>query len=332
MWKRKNIWFFCPACDEKLVIGIDAAGTRVDCPECGVRIPVPMRSNAVPAGIKRAGIYAAQAVVVLALIGVAWWKMAGEEPVSNDPPVAAIQPATADVQATNAVLAGAAPPRDINQQLLHDHAKLQGKYDQMLQWMMDNYRGKYPLPERLVNRLKIIPLEENGDVSPDLVELLKLTGDEVAQVKDVINYVRVNIEHAERERARITEQTDGRITYEVPIYPEVGQPLKEDLYLTLESTLGSPRFDRLVDVAGPALREQLNYFGEASRTLTFEVIQPSVPGAHPPYMIIRNGWMFPEGESVRMTVVKETAVMTLPESYRAYADWLPDNMSQFAVQ
>lgn len=332
MWKSKRIWFFCPACDEKLVIDHSFAGTRVDCPECGRHVPVPMKSNAMPASVKRAGIYAVQVLVVLAVAGVVWWRIDGEQAPATRATGTALLVATNTANEADQAVAGDAAPRDVNQQLLADHAKLKDRYDTMLQWMMDNYRGKYPLPERLVDKVKIVPLEDNGEVSPDLIELLKLNSEEVSQVKDVINYVRANLEQAERERARITEQTDDRITYEVPIYPEVGQPLKEDLYLTLESTLGAPRFDRMVDMAGPALREQLNYYGEASRTLTFEVIQPSVPGAHPPYMIIRNGWMFPEGDSVRMTVVKETAVMTLPESYRAYADWLPDSMAGFAVQ
>ena len=86
-------------------------------------------------------------------------------------------------------------------------------------------------------------------------------------------------------------------------------------------------FDRLVDVSGQELRERFHYYGEASRTLTFEIVQPQKPGDHPPYVLIRDGWVVPEGESVRLTKITETAVsQTLPSAYREYADWLPETL------
>jgi len=47
--------------------------------------------------------------------------------------------------------------------------------------------------------------------------------------------------------------------------------------------------------------------------------------------LIRDGWVVPEGDSVRQTRITETAVMKLPEAYRDYRDWLPDHLLHFAM-
>jgi len=333
MVKRKNIWFYCPACEKKLVVGSEAGGFRADCPECGVNIPIPVRSTAFPSWVRKGAIMAGQAALLLAGIGVGWF-LAFAPPAAVDDAAftaKAVESNAAPESGTDAPDAQARASAEINRQLLDDHVELQGRYNKMVQWMLENYRGKFPLPERLVSRLRIQPLTDQGDVSPDLVEILRLSDQERVLVQDVITYVRENIQQAERSRVQVTDHGDHHITYSVPTFPEVGLELREDLFLTLETTLGSQRFDRLVDVAGESLREQLHFFGEAARTLTFEVIFPAVAGAHPPYLLIRDGWVVPEGESVRLTRVTETAVMRLPETYRAYEGWLPENLSHYAT-
>lgn len=337
MWNSKNIWFNCPACDDKLVVSREAGGSRTDCPVCGRNIPVPERSTEWPAWLPKAAVYASMLLLLAAGIGVGWWRAFGREPTVNADLVAPVIATTADAAAETVpgekpLTDGEAARMDLHRELLRDHAALQGRYQKMLQWMIENYRGKYPLPERLVSRLRIAPLTETGEVSPDLTELLRLSDEEKATVLDAMKYVRTALAQVERERAMVTEQTETRITYEVPVFPEVGGPLKEDLFLALETTLGAPRFDRMVNVAGEALREQMYYFGEASRTLSFEVIMPPEPGAFEPYVLIRDGWMFPDGESVRLTKVQETAIVELPDAYRAYADWMPEEISRYTVQ
>ena len=212
MWQRTKIWFFCPACDEKLVIDRASAGQRVDCPECAKRIPVPTRSNALPNGLVKAGVYGSQILILLALAGFVWWQINADDEMQMASTVSSTLVASEAKPLAVAVNEGEAAPRDVNQQLLNDHAKLQDRYNSMLTWMMDNYRGKFPLPERLVKRLQIVPLDDKGEISADLAEVLKLSDDEKTQMMDVIKYVRANLEYTERERARITEQTDSRVT------------------------------------------------------------------------------------------------------------------------
>jgi len=332
MIKRKNIWFNCPACEKKLVVDITAGGFRADCPECGKNIPIPVRSTAYPGWVKSLLINTAQALVVVMCGGMAlWWALHGDSDGKAVDVVAQPVAVVKSVEVEEKDVQPESPTEDINQQLLDEHVELQGRYNKMLQWMMDNYRGKYPLPEHLVSKLRISPMTDQHEINPDLVEMLKMTEKEKGLVQDIFNYVRDNLTRAELERMTISDQKSDSITFSVPTYNEVGGLLREDLYHTLESTLGGPRFDRMVDVSEQEIREAFNYFGEASRSLTFQVIYPEVEGAHAPYVLIRDGWIIPEGESVRLTKVTETAVSTMPEVYQTYQQYLPDDISKFAT-
>lgn len=329
--KRKNIWFYCPACEKKLVVGIEAGGFRADCPECGNNIPIPSQSTAYPNWVKKAAAISIQILLVLGGIGIGWRVAVGRHESDRVVETAAKTAAVEPVKVAPPETVQKNTAEDINHALLAEHVELQGKFNKMVQWMIDNYRGKYPLPERLVDRLRITPLNENNEVNPDLVEMLKLNDQEKAMVQDIFDYVRENITSAELDNALITDQHPDRITFSIPTYSDQGLALKEDLYLTLENTLGSPRFDRMVDVAGEDMREQFNYYGEAARTLTFEIIRPQKEGDHPPYLLIRDGWVVPEGDSVRLTKVTEKAVTTLPDHYQAYKEFFPENLNQYAT-
>ena len=330
---NRNIWFNCPACTRKLVVGAEAGGFRAECPHCRRTIPIPTRSTAWPTWMKDVLLYTSHVVLLAGGIGAGWWFAASgrtnqPEATPATPPIvhaeAPAQPVVTPVAET--------PPADaVSMDLLDEHVALKGRYDKMVQWMIDNYRGKYPLPEHLVQRLRITPINETMEVSPELVELLRMSEEEKVKVQDMFDFVRDNITEAELDRALITEQDEDKITLSIPPYAEVGGTLRDDLYLTLEDTLGGPRFDRLVDVTGPELEQTFHYFGQAARTLTFEVIYPQSGESFEPYVLIRDGWVIPEGDSVRLTKVSETAVTKIPETYKPYQDHMPDNVIRYAT-
>ncbi len=333
LFSSRNIWFHCPSCAHKLVVGIEAGGFRADCPRCHRNIPIPARSTASPTWLKDALLYSSHILLLAGGISAGWWFASGRgsNATDPDPATAAVTPIAAPV-VDKTRTADSVPPADaVNMQLLDEHTALKGRYDKMVQWMIDNYRGKYPLPENLVQRLRITPINETMDVSPELVEILRMSDQEKGKVQDIFDFVRDHITEAELDRALITEQSEDKITMTIPPYADVGEELRQDLFLTLEDTLGGARFDRLVDVTGPELDQTFHYFGKAARTLTFEVIHP-LPGENfDPYVLIRDGWIIPEGESVRLTKVSETAVTTIPESYKPYQDHMPDNVIRYAT-
>jgi hypothetical protein len=336
MIKRNNIWFRCPACDGKLVVDAVAAGCRATCPECASEIPVPRHSTMLPAWVKDASLYVVLAVLLASAAGGGTWFALANGGAPEEKPGGDVQAATSlEASASGApALFGGDPVAAVREDrtLAEENLELGRRYEELTRWMIENYQGKYPLPERMVDALRLDALNEAGDVSSDLVEILRLTPGETAQVRSAIDDARAIIRQTERDLVTVTGQSELSISYEVPVFPEVGRILREDMFYNLESTLGAPRFDRMLDVAGESMREQLHYFGEASRTLSFEVVLPAKEGDPPPYLLIRDGWMVPDGESVRVTTVKETAAMGLPESYREYRDWIPENFSDYTLQ
>lgn len=332
-WK-KNIWFKCPSCEKRLVVATEAAGFRADCPDCGKNIPIPHKSTIMSPPIRTFLVAALQGVVLVSCVAGGWWWAAARYAQPVEAAVVHVEkdhkPEAVPV-AVEVTHDEAAPADEINNELLSENVALQGKYNKLLQWMMENYRGKYPLPENLVSRLRIRPVGENNELNPELIEMLKMSDREQGLVQDIFDYVQESLSIAEMERAVISSQSEDGITITVPTFTEVGGELKEDLFMTLESTLGGPRFDRMVDVSGEDMREQFRYFGEASRTLTFQVIYPQFEGEHDPYVLIRDGWVIPEGDSVRLTKVTETAINELPSVYREYESMLPPGVSQYAA-
>lgn len=342
MMKQKNIWFRCPACDGKLVVDAVAAGMRATCPECASDIPVPRHSTMMPSWLKDTALYSAVALLLAVAAGGGVWVALNAAEATNTPAGLQVAASVATPPSNSRADAGDMPEDSVQDRsrvegelkraLEEENRDLNRRYEELTRWMIENYRGKYPLPERLVESLRLDTVTETGEVSPDLVEILRLTGEEKAQVQGVIDYARALIRQTERDLVTVKEQSELRISYEVPVFPGVGQILRDEIFYSLENTLGAPRFDRMLDVAGESMREELHYYGEASRTLTFEIVMPANEGDHPPYLLIRDGWMVPDGESVRISKVKETAALGLPENYRDYRDWIPDNFSAYTLQ
>jgi len=332
IWSR-NIWFLCPSCAQRLVVDHTAAGYRADCPHCRRNIPIPLHSTTTPGWFKTVVLYGTHVILLAGgIVGGLWYagRSASSEDAAEAIPVV-VAPKVESASDAPVEPVADTPAQAINQQLVDENLALKGKYDKMAQWVLDNFRGKYPLPERLVARLRITPMDESLAVNGELAEILRMTDQEKLLVQDVFNFVRASITEAELDRALITEQSDNKITLSIPTYPEVGEGLREDLYMTLEDTLGAARFDRMMDVTGPELDQQFHYFGQASRTLTFEVIHPQPGESFSPYLLIRDGWVVPDGESVRLTKVTETAVTELPASYKAYQPHIPETVIRYAT-
>ncbi len=64
-------------------------------------------------------------------------------------------------------------------ELEQDNARLRGRLDDMLTWILDNVRGTFPLPEEQMAHLRLPdPVDENLGVSEDLIRLLRINEEE----------------------------------------------------------------------------------------------------------------------------------------------------------
>ena len=217
-----------------------------------------------------------------------------------------------------------------NVELQRKNLQLSTQFEGMAAWVLDNYQGKYPLPLDLLKRLNVPVVDEKGRLNADLAKFLKIAPQEQQTVNNAIAFTQAKIAATEAAIATVTENTGSAVTLYVPPYDEQGKAIKEDLYGSMESTLGAPRFDKLTDVTQQDMAETFHYFGSAARTMRFEYMPQQ--GADAAYLLISDGWQIPEGESLTRYNGKETAVREIPKEYLSFTNYLPPIIAAFPMQ
>ena len=211
-----------------------------------------------------------------------------------------------------------------------ENAKLRGRLHDMLNWMLENVRGTFPLPEAQMANLRLVPVDENMAVSDDLAEVLRLSDQELDTLDATFSGTRTVLRELEAEKISVAEPGENQVVLSIPPYAEEGQVVREELYGALKQTLGAGRFDRFLQVAEAGLDERFDYFGEADRTLEFEAVQDAASGD--PQLFVRDERVRPSKEDpLRQDITASERIVTeLPDEYYPYRSWLPDYVTRFA--
>ncbi len=255
--------------------------------------------------------------------------------LNERPPVV---PATEPVQ--RLVVAPAPPPvrpladsavlREENRRLQQENQQLQTQLKDVLAWVLANFRGKYPLPEPYMSKLRVVPVNEDYTLNRELAEFLRVTPEEEQSINESLRTASQVIHAIETATMTVRSPRPDKVILSVPAFAQEGRLLKEDLYADLEGALGSPRFDRLIQVAEQDLKASFYHFGEASRTMIFELAHSD--GQETAELIIRDAWIVPDGLASRTIEAHESTVTNLPAHYRTYMAWLPDYVARFSVE
>jgi hypothetical protein len=333
----KTIRFKCPSCRTRIAAGQGECGSLVLCPLCSARVRVP-RARWLSAGV--VALTGAVALAGLTAGGVWFWvaeagrgaaargRQAGDGRGPGVPSNAVgDQPAAVPSDTGR----GIAELLEENRRLAEEHGALSTRFGDLANWVLTTFKGKFPLPDRLVSHLQLTPVNEDYALHPDVVELLHVTPSEISLVNDALAFTRNEILTRETAGMSVLDWSDDRVTLYAPPFEEEGTRIREDLYQAVEAALGGARFDRFVEVSDAGLHEAYHYFGQAMRTMTFEIAYAD-PAGQVPYLLIRDGWVIPDGASKRSTKVAETAVVELPKMYQPYRGWLPESFSLFSPQ
>ena len=298
---------------------------------------------------KCATALAAAAAFVAVSVLASWWTSAAAPDRSAAAIAAAIAatPAGAAPSASDVSRAGAAPqsaaprnasaaagPRDDFEKkafrLEMENAKLRGRLDDMLNWILDNVRGTFPLPEGQLANLRVVPVDTNMQTSADLAEVLRLSDEEIDKLDTAFLGTRSVLQELETEKISVDQPAEKQVVLNIPPYAEEGELVREELYGELKRTLGAGRFDRFLQVAEAGLDEKFEYFGNADRTLEFEEVTDAVSGAAQLY--VRDERALPsKDDPLRQDVTaSERLVTELPAEYYAYWNWLPEYVTRFA--
>ena len=215
-------------------------------------------------------------------------------------------------------------------QLEMENARLRGRLDDMLNWILDNVRGTFPLPEGQMAHLRLVPVDTNMAVSADVAQLLRLNDEEVDRLDAAFMGTKALLQDLETENISVDKPSESQVVLNIPPYAEDGQLVREELYGELKKTLGAARFDRFLQVAGTGLDEKFEYFGEADRTLQFEAVQDAVSGDS--QLFVRDERVVPNRDDpLRQDITASERIVTeLPKEYYLYWNWLPDYVTSFS--
>ena len=215
-------------------------------------------------------------------------------------------------------------------QLEMENARLRGRLDDMLNWILDNVRGTFPLPEGQMANLQVAPVDTNLATSGDLAELLRLNDEEIDRLDAAFLGTRSVLQELETENISVDRPSESQVVLNIPPYAEDGQLVREELYAELKKTLGAARFDRFLQVAETGLDEQFEYFGEADRTLQFETLQDEQSGEA--QLFVRDERVRPaKDDPLRQNITASERIVTeLPAEYYFYWNWLPDSVTRFS--
>lgn len=246
---------------------------------------------------------------------------------------AAQRPAPAPAPAAAAVPVGASDRAWLERkafQLELENARLRGRLDDMLNWILENVRGTFPLPENQMANLRLVPVDEDMAVSEDLVQVLRLNDDEVNRLDDAFMGTHSVLQELEVEKISVDNPAENQVVLNMPPYAEEGQLVREELYGELKRTLGSARFDRFLQVAETGLAEKFDYFGEADRTLQFETVQDDASGTA--QLFVRDERVVPsKDDPLRQDILASERIVTeLPAEYYPYWKWLPEYVTRFS--
>ena len=298
---------------------------------------------------KCATALAAAAAFVAVSVLASWWTSAAapDRSAAAIASAAAAPPAGAAPGASGVSRAGAAPksaaprnasaaagPRDDFEKkafrLEMENARLRARLDDMLNWILDNVRGTFPLPEGQLANLRVVPVDTNMQTSADLAEVLRLSDEEIDKLDTAFLGTRSVLQELETEKISVDQPAEKQVVLNIPPYAEEGELVREELYGELKRTLGAGRFDRFLQVAEAGLDEKFEYFGNADRTLEFEEVTDAVSGAAQLY--VRDERALPsKDDPLRQDITaSERLVTELPAEYYAYWNWLPEYVTRFA--
>lgn len=296
---------------------------------------VPARSMRFPPETRRRLIIGAGAgLLAVLLLNLAARLLAHPDPVPQVPAATTAAPTLGRDTGPAATPAPGGPslrradPPDAYRELQAAHRSLGRQYEKLANWVLNNMRGRFLLKERFVRNLDLPAVTDGFAVHPDMMEFLEVSPRERDLLEDAMGYGLSTMAALEARFLSVTQSAPERVALHIPPYEREGAAMQEDLYRAMETVLGNDRFGRLLDAGERDLIKRYHYFGTAARTMIFTLTAADDP-RDPPYLVIRDGWVIPDGPGKRSIQVAEASVREMPKDYLPYLSWLPEYMAAF---
>lgn len=295
-------------------------------------------------------VYAAAAAGLSA--GALWWQSARQPsaaapqmPPSQSPAQGALDPPPAMAEPSGGPAAGGASNgvagaqagwesdriaaietenrvlHDANTGLARENEALRSQLSALLKWILDNFRGRYPVPEHLVQRLDVPALTEEFRVHDDLAALLRMTPEERARLDAAFQSARLMADAAEAAVTRAAVPSASELVIEIPPHEEQGDGIRRHLMAALDAALGTNRAPWAAAAAARDFDRRFGSFGREHRTVRFELAYPE--GGGEPWIRIRDERMSTESDGRQRRESVEMTTERLPPEYEAMINRLP---------
>ncbi len=285
-----------------------------------------------PVLVRRLGGVAIILAGAAVCVAAGWWLAKGARKAET---ASAPAPAMQEVRATISAPAKVEPkaesataPQEL-QEARRAQREASSRYEELANWVLANMRGRFLLKEKHVGRLRFVPVSDDFKVHPELADFLAVNDRETGLLNDILQYGRTTLVDLQNRFLIVTNPAPETVELFIPPFEEEGAALREDLYAAMRSILGPDRFARMIAVGEEEFARAYDYFGAASRSVTFQLVPGEKP-RDPPHLVIRDSWVIQKDESHRVTETSEAAVRELPARYTPYLAWLPDFVSFYA--
>jgi len=181
--------------------------------------------------------------------------------------------------------------------------------------------GKFPLPEQHLSKVDLPPLTDEFTLDGEAADFLKITEEEETLINDAFTYARLTLSELQQENLVATYPSEQQSVLQIAEFPEEGEALRADLYSALETTLGTNRFERFLDVSEKGLDTGFGYFGNGARTILFEIA--TLGGNETPQLVINDSWVLRIDDSTWKMIATESFVSEMPTEYADYEAYMP---------
>ena len=226
-------------------------------------------------------------------------------------PVATAQPRAAPADADPQLL-------QQNEDLAAMNRQLEGQLNDLLNWILDNFRGRHPVNNAHLDRLQFEGVTEAFTLDEKVAEFLQINDAERSQLNEAMHYAAQRIREMEHRRAALRLDARGTLFIEIPPFPESGGTIAGELYTAIDRALGSDRAERMIRVTDQGFLERFARFGDQYRTIQIELVQ-DFPD-QPAYLLIQDGRTREQEDGTVKVETVQHRVDRLPD---AYVEWEP---------
>jgi len=210
------------------------------------------------------------------------------------------------------MVSGAAEDRgdDARHALSDENERLRQHLDDLLEWIVENLGGRFPVPEPMLAHLRIEALSEGDALHPDLVKMLRIAPGEETRINAALARAARLAEWIEERSAWVEWRSTAEVALHLPGDPDQGEAIRMELRDSFDDALGPDRGARLWTVAESSLSDAFGAFGVGDRVIVFSLA--TAPDGAAEQLRIRDERRRPGGKDEPARITAEVWVADEP--------------------